>query len=188
MLSKPDLIRHLETKRLGIDPAPSEDQIAQVSIDLHLGRKLTRPRREDLGYLPAIHVDPGVWRSSDLWEHVEQDVYRLDPGGFVLANTVERVRIPNDLVGLVEGRSSVARVGITVHVTAPKIDPGFDAHITLEMTNFGRVPVDLRAGIDAPAQLMLLRLSTPLDESQLYGTGPRDHFQHQTDPIPRGRG
>ena len=111
----------------------------------------------------------------------------MNPGQFVLAQTLERIRIPNDLAGFVDGRSSWARVGVTIHMTAPKIDPGFDAHITLEMANFGRVPVDLRAEVDQPAQLMLTRLSTPLAESELYGTGERDTFQGQTEPIPRRR-
>ena len=73
---------------------------------------------------PAIHVDPSLWTSADLWEHQETDTYRLNPGQFVLAQTLERVRIPPDLVGLVEGRSSWARVGVTIHVTAPKIGSG----------------------------------------------------------------
>lgn len=72
------------------------------------------------------------------------------PGGFVLAQTLERVYTPPDLVGFVEGRSSWARIGVTIHVTAPKIDPGFDATITLEMGNFGKIPVELRAGVDEP--------------------------------------
>ena len=105
----------------------------------------------------------------------------------MLAQTLERVLIPSDLVGLVEGRSSWARLGITIHVTAPKIDPGFDAPITLEMANFGRVAVDLRAGIDRPAQLILLKISTPLQDSEIYGTGKQDSFQYQTDPIPHRR-
>lgn len=76
-------------------------------------------------------------------------------------------------------------MGITIHVTAPKIDPGFDAQITLEMANFGSIPITLRAGIDAPAQLMLFKLSTPVPKAKLYGTGPQDTFQHQTEPVPR---
>ncbi len=68
---------------------------------------------------------------------------------------------------------------------APKIDPGFDATITLEMANFGKIPVELRAGIDEPAQLMFFQLSTPIPETDLYGTGGHDTFQGQTDPIPR---
>jgi len=167
-----------------IDPAVSPERIKQVSIDLKLGRNFSCFKQPP-AYLPAVHVDPSLWMSSDLWEHHETDVYRLKPGEFVLAQTLERVRIPADLVGLVEGRSSWARVGVTIHVTAPKIDPGFEGQITLEMANFGRVAVDLRAGIDEPAQLMLLRISTPLEELELYGTSPQDVFQYQKGTIPR---
>lgn len=161
----------------------SPDQVAQVSIDLHLGRKFTQPKKPP-EYLPAINVHGSMWKSSDLWEHSEQDVFRLKPGEFVLAQTLERIRIPEDLVGFVEGRSSWARAGITIHVTAPKIDPGFDGKVTLEMVNFGRISVDLRAESDQPAQLMLMQLTTPLKEGALYGSDDRDTFQFQTDPIP----
>jgi deoxycytidine triphosphate deaminase len=78
-------------------------------------------------------------------------------------------------------------MGVTIHVTAPKIDPGFDAQITLEMFNFGKVPVELRAVIDKPAQLMLLRLTTPLKDQELYGKGKDDKFQGQTSPIPHDK-
>lgn len=186
MLSKPDLLRYVAERRLRFDPEIAADQIAQVSIDLRLGRKFST-FRERPAYLPAIHVDPSLWDSQDLWLHEERGVFRLEPGRLVLAQTLERVHIPADVVGLLEGRSSFARVGVTIHVTAPKIDPGFDATITLEMANFGRVPVDLRAGIDRPAQLMLLRLSTPLRDEDLYGASPNDVFQGQEDPIPRRR-
>jgi dCTP deaminase len=183
VLSKPDILRYLSGGSLRIDPSISEDRVAQVSIDFTLGRKFTT-FKEPPAYLPAIHVDPSLWMSVDLWHHFEQDTFRLQPGQFVLAQTLESVLIPPDLVGFVEGRSSWARLGITIHVTAPKIDPGFNAPIALEMANFGKVPVDLRAGVDRPAQLMLLRISTPLEETELYGAGEQDTFQYQTDPIP----
>jgi dCTP deaminase len=186
VLSKPDILRYLSEGSLRIDPPISEDRVAQVSIDLSLGRKFTT-FKERPGYLPAIHVDPSLWGSKDLWHHYEQDIFRLEPGRFVLAQTLERVRIPHDLVGFVEGRSSMARLGITIHLTAPKIDPGFDGTITLEMANFGNVPVDLRAGTDRPAQLMLLKISSPLGKGELYGAGVQDTFQYQTDPIPHRR-
>jgi dCTP deaminase len=155
-----------------------------VSVDLLLGRKFTTFRQPP-AYLPAITVDHSLWNSADLWDHVEQDTFRLQPGHFVLAHTLERISIPDDLVGLVEGRSSWARVGVSIHVTAPKIDPGFDATITLEMFNFGKIAVELRAGIDKPAQLMFLSVSTPLAEQDLYGRGEHDRFQHQDSPLPR---
>lgn len=59
----------------------------------------------------------------------------IEPGQFVLAATLERVRIPTDLVARIEGKSSIGRRGVMVHVTAGFIDPGFEGHITLECFN-----------------------------------------------------
>jgi dCTP deaminase len=186
LLSKPDILAYLRDGKLRFDPAVGEDRVAQVSVDLRLGRKFTT-FKDPPKYLTSINVDKSLWESADLWHHSEQDKFILEPGGFVLAQTLERVYIPPDLVGFVEGRSSWARIGVTIHVTAPKIDPGFNALITLEMANFGKLPVQLRAGIDEPAQLMFFRLTTPVAETDLYGMSERDTFQNQTDPIPRRR-
>ena len=77
VLSKPDLLRLLESGRLGIEPAVDPGRIGQVSIDLGLGRRFSRFRPERPAYLPAVHVDPSLWNSHDLWEHFEdRDVYR----------------------------------------------------------------------------------------------------------------
>ena len=183
LLSKPDILAYLKEGKIVFDPPITEDRVAQVSVDLKLGRKFTTFKKPP-GYLPCINVDKSLWESADLWSHAEQDTFRLEPGGFVLAQTLERVYIPPDLVGFVEGRSSWARIGVTIHVTAPKIDPGFNATITLEMANFGKVPIELRAGVDEPAQLMFFKLSTPVPESDLYGSSEKDTFQGQTSPIP----
>lgn len=110
VLSKPELTRYLAEGRLAFDPPiAAETDVDQVSIDLRLGRKFSRFRREVPSHISAMHVDPALWGSVDLWEHTEQDVFRLEPGRFVLAQTMERVKIPNDVVGLVEGRSSYVR-------------------------------------------------------------------------------
>lgn len=186
MLSKPDIIRYWREGRIRFDPDIDEADIAQVSVDLRLGRKFTVPKKLP-EHIPAICVAPSIWDLSELWEHYEADTFRLHPGQFVLAQTLQSVAIPSDLVGLVEGRSSWARLGLTIHVTAPKIDPGFDACITLEMANFGPAIVELRAHKDKPAQLMFLRVSTPLEDKDLYGSSPNDTFQGQTTPVPRKR-
>jgi dCTP deaminase len=186
VLSRPDIIEAIRDGRVRIEPALPEERVSQVSIDLTVGRRFTKLAIKP-GYLPAIYVDPSLWESKDLWETIESDIYRLRPGEFILAHTLERVTLPPDLVGLVEGRSSFARVGVSSHVTAPKIDPGFAGTITLEMFNFSSVPVDLRAGIDRPAQLMLLRISTPLDAGEVYGADSNDLFQGQEAPLPRIR-
>ena len=186
LLSKPDIVVYLRDGKIRFDPPITEDRIAQVSVDLKLGRKFTTFKKPP-GYLPCINVDKSLWESADLWEHREADTFRLEAGGFVLAQTLERVYIPPDLVGFVEGRSSWARIGVSIHVTAPKIDPGFNASITLEMVNFGKVAVELRAQVDEPAQLMFFRLSTAVPEADLYGASEKDTFQGQSDPIPHRR-
>lgn len=182
-LSRPDILEYIRGGKLYFEPKIPEDRVRQVSIDLFLGRRFTTFKNAP-AYLPSIRMHPSLWESADLFEHREDETFLLQPGQLVLAQTLERVHIPNDLVGFVEGRSSFARIGVTIHVTAPKIDPGFAGQMTLEMANFGKLPVELRAGIDMPAQLLLARVSTPLEISDLYGNDPADVFQGQTDPVP----
>jgi dCTP deaminase len=167
VLSRADILQYVSDRRLVIEPEPPEDHIRQVSIDLTLGRSFLRPRSlpEGIGFL---HID-ALWTRDDLWDRVEADRFLLEPGQFVIGQTLERVSIPPDLVGLIEGRSSWGRMGIAVHVTAPKIDPGFDGHIALELSHAGSAPIELRAGVDTPAQLMLLQLTTPISDAHLYG-------------------
>jgi dCTP deaminase len=183
VLSKREIQKYLAEGKLVITPPPDPQRIDQVSVDLRLGRKFTSFEKPP-DYLSAVRVKSSLFQSRDLWRHEERDNYVLEPGGFVLAQTLERVRIPGDLVGFVEGRSSWARTGVSIHLTAPKIDPGFEGTITLEMANVGRVSVELRAEEDLPAQLMFFRVSTPLPENELYGSSEGDIFQYQSDPIP----
>ena len=110
MLSKPDIVRYVNEGRLRFDPPVPSGAITPVAVDLRLGRRFTSFRPAP-AYLPAVYVDHSVWASSDLWAHVEADGFRLNPGQLVLAQTLERVSIPADLAGFVEGRSSWARVG-----------------------------------------------------------------------------
>jgi len=187
ILSKPDIKAYIKKGKLRFQPVIPESNIAQVSVDLRLGRKFSVMKKLP-NHITSIYVDSSLWEAEYLWDHFEQDEYTLHPGKFVLARTLEEVTIPGDLVGLVEGRSSWARVGITIHVTAPKIDPGFSGSITLEMFNFSPAKVTLRAELDTPAQLMFLKVTKPLKKKDLYGSSPADRFHKQTDTVPRGKG
>ena len=187
ILYKPEIKRRLASPGLEIDPTPSDSRIGPVSINLRLGRKFTRFVAGGLpDHIPYIRVRPSLFDSEDLWAHEEEaNTFEIEPKGFVLAQTLERVVMPNDLMGLVEGRSSWARVGLSVHLTAPKIDPGFDGTITLEIANMGPVTVQIVAEEDEPAQLILMQVTPPLDDVDLYGAAETDIFQYQSDPIPR---
>lgn len=84
----------------------------------------------------------------------------LHPGEFILGVTKEKVNMPDDLVSRIEGKSSVGRLGIMVHVTAGYIDPGFEGNITLEMASMHPLPIILRPGRKI-AQLSFHRMSEP---------------------------
>lgn len=183
ILCRPDINRYLEEGKLVISPDLASDAVDQVSIDLRLGNKFTTFKPQP--YLGSIRADPSVFDSIDLWERTESDFFRLEPGKLVLAHTLETIKIPADLVGLVEGRSSWARLGVSIHITAPKIDPGFHGTITLEMVNLGTAIIELRAVKDRPAQLMLLKNTGGLLDEDLYGSSSGDIFQNQDEPIPR---
>lgn len=74
--------------------------------------------------------------------HLEDgEAFIIHPGEFALASTYETIKLPKHLVGRVEGRSSIGRLGVTVHVTAGYIDPGFHGKITLEISNIGKMPI-----------------------------------------------
>ena len=181
VLSRPDIIARLNAGDLIVDPLPDESRIDQVSIDLRLGRNFFRFKPPP-AHIATLRVKPSLFTADDLWDRHEADTFDLRPDEFVLAETLERVVIPNDLVGFVEGRSSWARVGLSIHVTAPKIDPGFDGKIALEIKNVGSANIQLAALDDQPAQILFMRLTTPLTPDQLYGED--ELFQHQSAPLP----
>jgi dCTP deaminase len=181
VLSRRDIIEAIERGDVTFDPEIEiQTSVEQVPVDLRLGRKFTR-FRELAPHVPALYVEASVFEHSELWDVVEGDTCRLEPGELVLAQTLEFITLPNYLMGLVEGRSSWGRMGITTHVTAPKIDPGFEGNIVLEMVNLSKTPYELRAGHDKPAQLMLIPVSTPLESEETYG--PTDRFFGQRGAI-----
>ena len=90
----------------------------------------------------------------------EKSMYVLQPGEFILGSTIEYVNIPHDLVARVEGRSSIGRLGVMVHVTAGYIDPGFKGNITLELFNCSDKPFQWNFG-DCLCQIVFETLSSP---------------------------
>ena len=90
----------------------------------------------------------------------------MEPSEFVLASTLEDITLPDDIVGRLEGKSSLARIGLLMHSTAGYVDPGWHGHLTMQLTNVSRFPVSLYYGMKI-GQLSLLRLTTPAE--RLYG-------------------
>ena len=131
VLSDRTIRRLLEEGRIGIDPY-SEDLLQPSSVDVRVDR-LFRVFRNSR--YPYIDVKEPMEDLTELVEVADVEPFILHPGEFVLGSTLERVTLPDDLVARLEGKSSLGRLGLLIHSTAGFIDPGFDGHITLELSN-----------------------------------------------------
>jgi dCTP deaminase len=110
----------------------------------------------------------------------EGEAFIIHPNEFALATTLEYVKVPDDLVARVEGRSSMGRLGVTMHVTAGFIDPGFEGKITLEISNIGAMPVALYPG-QRVCQIVFETMTSPSEIP--YGHPSRNSkYMGQTSP------
>jgi dCTP deaminase len=120
--------------------------VGPASIDLHLSTEFVVP--DVSARLAYIDLDAGEDKPrlpmKDLVDLHDEDGFVLHPGEFCLGVTMEQVNLPNNIVGRIEGKSSLGRLGLMVHVTSGFIDPGFRGGLTLQMTNLLRIPIVLR--------------------------------------------
>lgn len=157
VLSDNDIKKHMELGQIRINPLDEED-IQPCSIDLHLGNSFC-----------TINPDAKPITSTS---------YSLEPGAFVLATTKEYVSLSDSILGRLEGKSSIARLGLIIHTTAGFIDPGFEGEITLEIVNLSGRSYKLEAG-QPIAQICFEELSSPC--LRPYGSsGLGSHYQGQT--------
>lgn len=152
-LSDRDIIQNLKAGNIAIEPMPSTDKIKGISVDLRLDNRFrvfadhTAPFIDLSG--PKDEVQQIMDRVMGEEITIEEDqAFFLHPGELALAATYESVTIPDNLVGWLDGRSSLARLGLMVHVTAHRIDPGWHGQIVLEIFNSGKLPLALRPGMD----------------------------------------
>jgi dCTP deaminase len=164
--------------RIVIEPL-NPDCIQPASIDLHLDKKLLafKPQR-----LPTyIDVRRNLDHLNELVELDEDDAFFLNPGEFVLVSTLESITLPDDIVGRLEGKSSLGRIGLLIHSTAGYVDPGWQGHLTIELSNVAKLPITLYYKMKI-GQISFLRLTTPAD--RLYGAAELgSKYQGQTEPT-----
>ncbi|WP_457913536.1 dCTP deaminase [Candidatus Gillettellia adelgis] len=142
----------LDSGKLVISPRPSIQRINGATVDICLGNQFRVFLKHTTGFIdlsgPRNQVSDAIARvMSDEIILPEGEAFFLHPGELVLAVTSEIVTLPNNLIGWLDGRSSLARLGLMVHVTAHRIDPGWHGYIVLECYNSGKLPLALRPGM-----------------------------------------
>jgi len=108
--------------------------------------------------------------------------FMLHPGEFVLGSTLEVIRLSDDIVARLEGKSSLGRLGLLIHSTAGFVDPGFEGHLTLELSNVANLPIAIYPGMKI-GQLSFYELTTPAEAP--YGSKEAgSKYQGQRGPTP----
>jgi len=164
VLSDRTIKEEIAKGRLIIEPL-DPSCIQPASIDVRLDKKLLVFKRRGCPFY--IDVKQNM---DDLTEVVEvngDSPLFLNPGEFVLASTLESITLPDDIVGRLEGKSSLGRMGLLIHSTAGYVDPGWQGHLTLELSNVARLPITLYYEMKI-GQISFLRLTSAVDKP--YGS------------------
>lgn len=184
MLNDHEIRKAQESGEIGIDPFDPK-RVQPVSYDVSLSEDI-RVRRSD------VHtIDTGMevednhryyglvpsWQNHTNGRTVGPTGYRLRPGEFILGCTEETIRLDSTMAARVEGKSSLGRLGLTVHITAGFVDPGFEGQITLEIANLAEWDIVLHPGMPI-AQLVFERVLAP--ERDYSQTG---RYQGQRGPT-----
>src|ERR1700742_4433846 len=164
--------------RIGIDPY--DDALLQPSsVDVRVD---SRFRVFHNARYPYIDVKQPQEQLTELVEIGRAEPFILHPGEFVLGSTLERITLPDDLVARLEGKSSLGRLGLLIHSTAGFIDPGWDGHVTLELSNVANLPITIYFGMKI-GQLSFVQLTEPAETP--YGSGEiGSKYQGQRGPTP----
>jgi len=171
ILSDKTIKQLIETGELGVDPYEPR-QVEPASIDLRLGDTFLTPK-----------ASTGICSMSEQpeYDEVTAGEFIVPTRGFVLATTLEAVRLPDNITAFVEGRSSVGRLGLFIQ-NAGWVDPGFEGAITLELYNANAAPMRIEAGRRI-CQLVLAWADQPVErpysgkyQGQRRTTGSRIHL------------
>lgn len=178
ILSDRTIREQLAAGRIGVEPL-ADGAIQPSSVDLRLDRYFRVFRNHTLG---CIDVKEDLGALTDLTEIDLDGVFILHPGEFVLGCTLEQVTLPDDLVGRLEGKSSLGRLGLLIHSTAGFVDAGWQGQLTLELSNVANLPITLYPGMKI-GQISFIAMSTPADNP--YGSrAVGSKYQGQAGPIP----
>lgn len=178
ILSDRSIAEAIASGRLDIDPFDPA-LIQPSSIDVRLDNKFLVFQNTKRAYIDVKQPAEDLMELIEVSPSGDEPMF-LHPHEFVLGSTVERVRMPDDLVARLEGRSSLGRLGVVIHSTAGFIDPAFEGHVTLEISNLANLPIALYPGMRI-GQLSFSAMTTPAERP--YGAARGSKYSGQRLPT-----
>jgi dCTP deaminase len=180
----------IESGAIQIDPFEPEF-VQPSSVDLRVGNGFRVFVNHRYSQIDPRDPQPDL---TVLVEVGPDDPFMLHPGEFVLGSTLERVKLGHDVVARLEGKSSLGRLGLLIHSTAGFVDPGFEGHLTLELSNVATLPIAIYPGMKI-GQISFYQMTTEAEvpygapelgskyQGQTGPTASRSHrdFPHDTD-------
>ena len=177
VLSDQTIKSEVEAGRIVFDPY-DETMVQPSSVDVRVDRRF---RVFHNARYPFIDVRAPMDGLTELVEVEEDEPFILHPGEFVLGQTLERVKLPNDVVGRLEGKSSLGRLGLLIHSTAGFVDAGFEGNLTLELSNVANLPITIYHGMPI-GQISFMRMDAEVERP--YGSEEAgSKYQGQTEPT-----
>ena len=178
VLSDRDIKRELAQGRIVIEPLDMKD-VQPASVDVRLGSSFRIFRNSTHTFIDPTTDQPELTEAVEVSEGGQ---FVLHPGQFVLGTTLERIAVPGDILGKLEGKSTLGRLGLMIHSTAGYVDPGWDGYLTLELANVANLPILLYPGMRI-GQISFTYMSTPVDVP--YGSPQLgSHYQGQVGATP----
>lgn len=176
ILSDIDIEKEIKAKKLVITPF-NKSSIQPASLDVCMGLEFRIFKNSQKPYLDIKEPFDDY---MELIKVKRGNPILVHPGEFLLGTTVEKIKLPDYLVGQLNGRSSIGRLGIIVHATAGFIDPGFEGFITLEMTNISNIPIALYPGMRI-GQIAFIKLTSSAKNP--YGPKKNSKYLGQEGPT-----
>jgi len=168
-----EIKKYLHEGKIVVEPLTDpEVQIQAAWVDLRLGNEFKMFKHTHEAFIDS--KNPKEYTETIV--AAEGKPLILHPKEFVLGITKERIKIPNDLVGYVDGRSSLGRLGITAHITSAWVDPGFEGKLVLEVSNLGKMPVTIYPEMRV-AKLLFFKLTSPAERP--YGEARGSKYKNQ---------
>jgi dCTP deaminase len=179
VLSDVDIHRYIQAGKIRISPELPPEQWGSCSVDFRLGAEFSVFEHSRHPYID-LHEKGAIQNIMSTVVVKPGDAFILQPREFALAITEETLELDDDVLGRLEGRSSLGRIGIIVHGTAGLFDPGWRGKATLELSNLGRMPVALYPGMRI-CSFTFEQLSSPVSVPYYKKAGNK--YAGQTSPL-----